>query len=350
MPSLPLNVGIVGTGIFARDDHLPAYQKNPEHFKVTAVFNRTRAKALEFAKLALVPGEKVYSTLDEIMNDPQIDYIDALLPVQFNVQTLQKAIEYKKPIIIEKPIAATMEQAREFVKIAETTDIPVAIAENWLSLSVVQEAKRHISRIGKVIGFSHNFTGPNSKGGKYKATSWRQHAEHLGGSLSDGGVHQIAILTDLLGEFDSVSAFTTKVDTNDEMPDAVFAVIKLQSGAVGNYTYGTRFGATKKAIYLKVYGQDGSVLLELNNRDEPVIRVNIGDSKESASEEEVYAVKQDNTYGVGAEMLNFYEAVTKKDKTLIRATPRIAFHHLACINAFLKSSNENGNNVKVETI
>ncbi|SMN21378.1 similar to Saccharomyces cerevisiae YMR315W Protein with NADP(H) oxidoreductase activity [Maudiozyma saulgeensis] len=346
----PLNVGIVGTGIFARDDHLPAYQKNPEHFKVSAVFNRTRSKALEFAKLAEVPDEKVYSTVDEIMNDPKIDYIDALLPVQFNVQTLQKAIEHKKPIIIEKPIAATMEQAREFVRISENTDIPVAIAENWLCLSFVQEAKKHIKRIGRIVGFSHNFTGPNSKGGKYKATSWRQHAEHLGGSLSDGGVHQIAILTDLLGDFDSVSAFTTKVDTNDQMPDAVFAVIKLKSGAIGNYTYGTRFGATKKTITLKVYGQEGSVLLELNNRDEPVIRVNIGDSKENASEEEVYTVKQDNTYGVGAEMLNFYEAVTKKDKNLVRATPRIAFHHLACIDAFLKSSDDNGNNVKVETI
>lgn len=350
MSSAPLNVGIVGTGIFARDDHLPAYQKNPEHFKVVAVFNRTRAKALDFAKLANVPEDKVFSTLDDIMSDPHVDYIDALLPVQFNVQTLQKAIEHNKPMIIEKPIAATMEQAKEFVELTDKTDLPIAIAENWLNLSVVHEAKKHIQRIGRIVGFTHTFTGPNSKTGKYKATSWRQHAEHLGGSLSDGGVHQIAILTDLLGEFESVSAFTTKVDTNDQMPDAVFASIKLKSGAVGNYTYGTRFGATKKSISMKIYGQEGSILLELNNRDAPVIRVNIGECKENAKEEEVYTISQDNTYGIAGEMLNFYEAVTKKDKNIIRANPRTAFHHLACIDAMLKSSDDNGNNVKVETI
>ena len=350
MSSAPLNVGIVGTGIFARDDHLPAYQKNPDHFKVVAVFNRTRAKALDFAKLANVSDEKVYSTLDDIMSDPHVDYIDALLPVQFNVQTLQKAIEHSKPMIIEKPIAATMKQAREFVELSDKTDLPIAIAENWLNLSVVTEAKKHIQRIGRIVGFTHTFTGPNSKTGKYKTTNWRQNAEHIGGSLSDGGVHQIAILTDLLGEFESVSAFTTKVDTNDQMPDAVFATIKLRSGAVGNYTYGTRFGATKKTISMKVYGAEGSVLLELNNRDAPVIRVNIGNCKENAKEEEVYTIKQDDTYGVAGEMLNFYKAVTEKNKNLIKASPRTAFHHLACIDAMLKSSNDNGNNIKVETI
>ncbi|GMM58104.1 hypothetical protein DAKH74_047200 [Maudiozyma humilis] len=346
----PLNVGIIGTGIFARDDHLPAYQKHPEHFKVAAAFNRTKAKALDFAKIAGIPDSKVYDSLDAILGDKDIDFVDALLPVQFNVPTLQKAVAAGKPMIIEKPIAATMAQAREFVKIAEATDVPVAIAENWLQLKFVAEAKKHIQRIGRIVGFSYNFTGPNSKTGKYKTTSWRAHAEHVGGSLSDGGVHQIAVLTDLLGDCESVSAFTTNVDTEDTMPDAVFAVMKMKSGAVGNYTYGTRFGATKKSIYVKIYGAEGTVYLDLNNRDAPTITVNIGDCKENAKKEEVYTVQQENTYGVGDEMLNFYEAVSKKDKTLIRATPRVAFHHLACIDAFVKSSDNNGNNVKVETV
>lgn len=345
-----LKVGIVGTGIFARDDHLPAYQKNSEHFKVVAAFNRTKAKALAFAEIANIPENKVYGTIEEIMQDTEVDFIDALLPVQYNVDTIKKAIAANKPIILEKPIAATMEQAREVVKLSDSTNLPIGIAENWLHLSVVKEAKKHINRIGSIVGFTHTFTGPNSTTGKYKSTGWRQHAEHIGGSLSDGGVHQIALLTDLLGEFDSVSAFTTIADKTGDIADAVFASIKLKSGAVGNYTYGTRFGATKKSIFLKVYGENGSVLLELNNRDAPTIRVNIGDSKESASEEEVYTVKQDNTYGVGGEMLNFYDAVTKKDKALLKATPRVAFHHLACIAAFLKSSDNGGNNIKVENI
>lgn len=54
------------------------------------------------------------------------------------------------------------------------------------------------------------------------------------------------------------------------------------------------------------------------------------------------------SFGVNAEFLNFNEAVSKKDKSLYLGTPRTAFHHLACVDAFLKSSAKNGDHVKIQ--
>lgn len=344
-----LNVGIVGTGIFAKEMHLPCYKSSPDNFKVVAANNRTKSKALAFAKEAGIPEDKVYDDLDGILNDKNVDYIDAMLPAQFNLCTVKKAVAAKKPIILEKPIAANLKQARELVKVAESTDIPVGIAENWLFLEVIAVAKKHLARIGPVVAFIHNSTGPFIADNKYLTTSWRQHPEHIGGFLSDGGVHQLALVISLVGEFDKVSALTRQVREQSGTDDIVFSTVSVKdSDVVGSFTYGSAFGATDKSVWLKIFGKSGSIMIDLSDKSKPVVKVQTGETKETAGKEEVYPVKTDGTTGVKAEFLNFHEAVAKKDKTLYKGSPRTAFHHLACVAAFLESSSKNGNSVKVE--
>lgn len=346
-----LKVGVIGTGIFAKDRHLPSYQEYPDKFKVVAAFNRTKSKAVEFAKIAGIPEEKVYDTIEEIMNDKDVDYIDALLPVQFNVDTVKKAIAAKKPIILEKPIAATMQQARELVQLAESTDLPIAIGENWLYLNCIEIAKRHLQRIGPIVSFTHNSTGSFIRNNKYLTTSWRKNPEHIGGFLSDGGVHQLALATALVGEFESVSALTKQVRKESGTDDIVFATVKVKdSDIIGTFTYGSAFGATDKWVFLKIYGMNGSIVVDVSNKSKPVVKVRVGSFAETASEEEVYEVPFDESFGVNAEFLNFHEAVAKMDKSLVKSTPKITFHHLACVAAFLESSSKKGDHVKVETL
>ncbi|SCU93969.1 LAMI_0E16226g1_1 [Lachancea mirantina] len=344
-----LNVGIVGTGIFARDRHLPSYQEMPEHFRVTAAFNRTRSKAEAFAEVAEISKDKVYDNLDEILADESISFIDALLPAQFNATTVVKCVAANKPVILEKPIAATIAQAREIVKIAETTSVPVGIAENWLFLEVAKTVKKYLPKIGPLSAFTYNSTGPFIFHNKYLATSWRKNPEHIGGFLSDGGVHQLAFLVDILGEVHSVSAHTKQVRPQSGTDDVVFSTVRMKKNdLIGTFTYGSAFGSCEKSVFLKVYGLNGSLLVNLSEKRAPKVTVIIGDSAEADAKTEEFTVKEDGSFGVNAEFLNFYEAVSKKDKSLVKGSPRIAFHHLAIVAAFLESSAKNGDNVVIE--
>lgn len=344
-----LNVGIVGTGIFAKERHLPSYQELSEKFKVVAAFNRTKSKAEEFAKLAGIANDKVYDNLDEILNDESVSYIDALLPVQFNADIVQKCIAAGKPIIMEKPIAATMEQARQIVKLSDSTELPVGVAENWLYLSCTDVVKSHLAEIGPIEAFTYNSTGPFVLHNKYLSTTWRQHPEHIGGFLSDGGVHQLALLTDILGEIESVSALTKQVRKQSGTDDIVFSTLKLRdSSVIGTFTYGSAFGSCEKSVFLKIYGLNGSILLNVSNKKNPYVEVTVGGSAEADAKTSRFEISQEDSFGVNSEFLNFREAVLNKEKHLLKSTPRKAFHHLACVAAFLKSSSENGNNVPVE--
>lgn len=345
-----LNVGVVGTGIFAKDRHLPSYKQYPDKFKVAAAFNRTKAKAEEFGKLADLPNDKVYDNIDNIMNDPNVSFIDALLPVQFNVDTVKKAIAANKPILLEKPIAANMKQARELVDLAENTNLPIGIAENWLYLNCIEVAKKQLSKIGPIVAFTHNATGPFVKNNKYLGVSWRQNPEHIGGFLSDGGVHQLALVTELVGDFETVSGLTRQVRKESGDDDIAFGTIKVKdSNIIGTFTYGSAFGGADKSVFLKIYGINGSIIVDVSNKNKCVVKVRTGTYAEDTSDEEVIDVEFDESFGVNPEFLNFHEAVLKNDKTLFKSTPKVAFHHLAIVAAFLESSSKNGDSVKVET-
>ncbi|AET37762.1 uncharacterized protein Ecym_2002 [Eremothecium cymbalariae DBVPG len=343
-----LNVGILGTGIFAKNRHLPSFQSYPDKFKVVAACNRTKKKAVEFAVTAGISEQKVYDDVEKLMQDPDVTFIDALLPVQFNLTAVEKAVAAGKPILLEKPIAANLEQARAIVAISETTNVPIAIGENWLYLNSIDVVKSKLETIGEVVGFTYNSTGPFVKNNKYMETSWRQTPEHIGGFLSDGGVHQLALLTELLGEIESVAALTKQIRELSGADDTVFSTLKMRSGAVGTFTYGSAFGATNKWIYVKIYGTKGSILLDISNKVEAKIRVQLGDSLEDSGSIEEFEVEEEGSFGVNAEFLNFYEAVVSGDKQVVKGSPKVVFHHLACVAAFLDSSKANGSSVQVQ--
>ena len=272
-----------------------------------------------------------------------------MIPVQFNYATAKQAVEAGKPIILEKPIAANLTQARELVELSESTSLPVGIAENCLFLKCIDVVKEQLKKIGKIEAFTYNSTGPFTPSSEYLATSWRQKPEHIGGYLSDGGVHQLALMTSLLGEVGSISAFSKQLREESGADDIVFATLKLRdSDVIGTFTYGSAFGATDKSTYVKIYGLNGSVTLQLLNYSTSKITVSVGANAEVTPEIEVIEIKEDEFFGVESEFENFYEAVIKKDKSLVKGTPRVAFHHLAIVAAFLESSKKNGNNVVVE--
>ncbi|KAI5956906.1 hypothetical protein KGF54_000525 [Candida jiufengensis] len=345
--SQSLNLAIVGTGIFATDTHLPTIQKI-QNLTPVATYNRTKSKAEAFAEKAEIPKDKVYDSLDEIFKDPKVDFVDALLPVQFNLDAVKLAIANNRPICFEKPIAANLEQAKEIVELSKKTDLPIAVLENWSFLKAIKILKNDIlPQIGDIIGFTYNATGPWNDNNKYLATGWRLKPEHIGGFLSDGGVHQLALLTDVLGDVESISGLTKQVREQSGTDDILFSTMNLKSGVIGTFTYGSAFGATDKSTSFTIFGTNGSVVYDWSpSLNKPTITYQTGTSGQTKSDKQVIEIDEVNTFE--EEFKNFAEAVSKKDKSLIVVPPAKAFHHLAIVAAALESSANGGSNVKVE--
>ncbi|RLV96641.1 Uncharacterized protein JA1_000194 [Spathaspora sp. JA1] len=343
--SSQINFAVVGTGIFATDTHLPTIQKIPD-LKPAAAYNRTKSKAEQFATKAGIPQDKVYDTLEEVFQDKSIDFVDALLPVQFNLDAVKLAIEHNKPLAFEKPIAANLAQAKEIVQLSEKTELPIMILENWTYLTAIDTLKEVLPKIGEVVAFTYNATGPFHDSSKYLATGWRQKPEHIGGFLSDGGVHQLALLTEVLGEVESVSGLTKQLREASGTDDILFSTFKLKSGVIGTFTYGSSFGATDKSTSFTIFGTNGSIVYDWSpSLPKPTVTYQVGSTSSTASGKTSIEINEIDT--IEAEFKNFRDVVRAKDKKLVKVTPRKAFHHLAIVAAALDSSKKNGANVEV---
>lgn len=283
--------------------------------------------------------------MDHILQDKDIDAVDALLPVQFNLDTVKKAVAAGKPIAFEKPISSNVKDGAEIVKIAEKTEIPVFVLENFVYHNSVRQLKEVLPKVGKVATFTYTAYGPYAPS-KYHSTGWRQKPQHVGGYLSDGGVHQLAILTEVLGEVESVSARTQQLKDVSGDVDTLNSLFNMKDGSYGTFLYGSYFGPCQKLCRFTILGTEGSIVYELELGKPATISVYHGDPH---AKPEVLQVEADDVNGVVAEFANFKEAVAKKDKSLLKCTPRKAFHHFAIIAACVESGEKKGSLVDVFT-
>lgn len=338
-------VAVIGTGIFARNAHLPSLKDSP-YFEPVACYNRTASKAEEFAALS-TPPLKVYKEFDDAFKDPNVDLVDVLLPVQYNLEAVQKAVEYGKNIVIEKPIAANLDQARQIVKLAkENPQVLVAVNEHWVYLKAVTELKQAMAKIGKVVGFNYHSTGSFNFHNKYLATKWRQHPEHIGGFLSDGGVHQLALLTAVLGNVEEVNARTVQVRPQSGDVDVVWALCKMDSGVIGSFNYGSAFGNKEKKGFFEILGDNGSIYYDFSpaTGNRFVIRTGGLTADDDKTEEEVFI--KDEYWSTAREFEKLGRELAGEKGSVI-CWPEVAFHHLAIVDAMLKSSQSDAATVSV---
>ncbi|KAK9477535.1 hypothetical protein V1514DRAFT_111948 [Lipomyces japonicus] len=340
----PVKIGLIGTGIFASQRHYPAIESQPDILKLTAVANRSADKAQAFAKKTGVPENKIYSDLDSLLADPEVDAIDALLPSQFTLDAVKKAVAAGKPIAIEKPIAARLDQAKQIVAIAKSTDLPVAVLENFLFWNSIAEIKAVLPKIGKLVYFSHYSTAPFNGDSIYLGTWWRQKPEHVGGFLSDGGVHQVALFTEVLGQVESLSALTTQVKEQSGDVDTLTSTLKLQNGAFGTFTY-TSAVSYPRINKLTIHGEEGTIIYDFADKQNTTITLYNSENKQGKVIPNVQVVNE----AVPEEFADFAHAVQNKDKSLLKATPEKAFHHFAVIVAAVESAQNGGTAVAVAT-
>ena len=91
--------------------HLNAYANIPE-VEVVGVADASRESAVAGAGLV---GARPYASYDELVAAEDVEVVDVCLPTAFHKDLALKAAGEGKHVILEKPIARTIEDAREIL-------------------------------------------------------------------------------------------------------------------------------------------------------------------------------------------------------------------------------------------
>ena len=143
-----VKLGYIGCGICARDLHWPALQQLKDRFEVVNVCSRTAAKAEAFA--GLVGAPRFCTRVEQLLADAEVEAVVINYPFEQNCALTRAAIAAGKHVLVEKPMAGDMEQAREMLALEQLGAPVTMIAENFYYRKSVLTAAEwiHSGKIG----------------------------------------------------------------------------------------------------------------------------------------------------------------------------------------------------------
>jgi predicted dehydrogenase len=332
-----VKLGLLGVGAAVRKLHLPALSKLQNDIEISAVWSRSPERARSFA--AEIGANRSYADHRELLADDSIEAVLVAVPIERNAAIAIEAIQAGKHVLAEKPIAATLAEARQVLHACRSTQRVVVIAENFRYRDDILEAKRLIEAgvIGQVQCFQITavFDLLADVRRVYIEQEWRKVPRHPGGLVVDAGVHAVAGLREILGDVEQVFGRLMHHSPATSGPDGLLTQLELTTGAAGHYLacYTAKIDQ-ERGFDLSVYGDGGSLWLNEGKID--------WFSAEAATRSRWEAHEHDRGYL--EQWRNFVEAV--RGQQPVYSTPEKAYGDLLVMECALLSA-RNGQAVRI---
>jgi predicted dehydrogenase len=206
LPKERLRVGFVGTGFIAQF-HLKSLV-GVRNIDVVGVYSRSNEKREHFVRLAEEIGLgdcRNHDSLESLLGDPTLDAVWILSPnyTRLDVmRTLHAEIKAGRSrvfaVACEKPLARTVAEAREMLRLAEDAGLNHGYLENQVFATPVIRGKEIIwRRAASTTGRPYLARAAEEHSGPHEAWFW-QGDKQGGGVLSDMMCHSLEVARHLL--------------------------------------------------------------------------------------------------------------------------------------------------------
>ena len=255
-----VKVGLCAFGMSGKVFHAPFLKEHPGFF-MSAIVERSKEESKE-----KYPDATIYRSLNEMLQNANIDVVVVNTPVQTHFEYAKMALEAGKNIIVEKPFTVNVAEAEELVRIAESKNLFLSVYQNrrfdrdYLQVQkIISEGK--LGNIKEIeIRFDRFRTEPSTK-------EHKENPELNGsGSVHDLGSHLIDQATQLFGFPEKLFAdiFSMK---GEEFANDYFEILLYYKNDLRVRLKSSVF--TKEDHYAyKIFGDKGSFLQERTDDQE----------------------------------------------------------------------------------
>ncbi|MFO0697895.1 MAG: Gfo/Idh/MocA family oxidoreductase [Nitrospira sp.] len=186
-----MRVGLIGVG-----RHGARYAQHLVHDLPTASLQAVcRRHPEQGFQLPGADSVTVYGSADALIADPSVDVVVVVTPPLHSLEICRLAVQTRKPLLIEKPLATTAADARTMVALARDAGIPLMTAQTLRFDRTIQYMKSLQSSLGRsqeldaVFQIEIRTTAPDHVAGYGKR-----------GALLEIGVHILDLVRFLTGE------------------------------------------------------------------------------------------------------------------------------------------------------
>ncbi|HZL11760.1 MAG TPA: Gfo/Idh/MocA family oxidoreductase [Prolixibacteraceae bacterium] len=254
---MSINVAIIGCAKIAHL-HAKAILQIPE-LSFKAVWSRTPESAQKFVDEY---GVKSYSTIPEMIKAENIQMAIICTAHPYHANPAVEAMEAGAHVLIEKPLASTLQDCDLIIKAARRTGRKTGVISQRRWYQPIVRMKKAIDegKIGTPMLGTVQMLGWRDRS-YFESDAWRgSWKQEGGGVLVNQSPHQLDLLQWLMGDIDEVFGYWSNINhPYIEVEDTAVAVIRFKNGALGNILVSN---SQKPGIYGKVHihGSNGATV------------------------------------------------------------------------------------------
>ena len=250
-----IRTAIIGCGKVAQI-HADGLSELPESDFV-AVCDLQLDRAQAFAAKYNVQG---FDSVEKMLSQADVEAVIICTPHPGHEDPCVMAAKAGVHVLIEKPMASTLQACDAMLEAADKTGIKLGIVSQRRLFEPVQRMKQAIDdgKIGQpILGTFSMFSWRDQA--YYESDPWRgKWKSEGGGVLVNQSPHQLDILQWFMGEIDEVSGYWANLNhPYNEVEDTAMAMIRFKSGALGNIVTSL---SQNPGIYTKIHihGSNGA--------------------------------------------------------------------------------------------
>jgi predicted dehydrogenase/threonine dehydrogenase-like Zn-dependent dehydrogenase len=296
-----LNVGVIGSGGFARSTHIPNF-RNLDCFSLRYVAAKSKTSALSSKKD--FGFEYATTNYKEVLEDDKVDLV--LITTRHNLHSriAIEALEHKKHVFVEKPLGLTVEECQEVVKKVKETGMKLTVGFNRRFSPLSIKAKNFVEDRDYPIMINYRVVS-----GFTPANSWIFDTVQGGGRIIGEACHFTDLLCWLI-DSNPIRIFAeggTLSHKGTNLDDNLIVAMRFKDDSVASLVYGDLGNPKFPKERLEIFA--GNRTIVVNDFEALII--------EGMNQPDVELPEADK--GFKAELLEFARAIQNDTKPLVTA-------------------------------
>ena len=293
---LSVGIGLIGTGFMGKT-HALAYRA------VKAVMGDVPEVRLEI--LCDTPQEHARKMAGQfgfaratddwraVVEDGAVDIVSITTPNHLHREMALAAIAAGKHVHCEKPLALTLDEAREMAEAARGAGVRTMVGYNYIRNPAFTHAQRLVrsGAIGEVVHF-RGWVDEDYQADPDLPWSWRARLADAGlGALGDLGCHLVSMAMGLAGPVESLIADMQTIHRTRplaegagrgevENEDVATALVHFANGAQGSLSASRSAWGRKSRLAWEVHGTQGMICFDQERMNELKLYQNTGPKAE----------------------------------------------------------------------
>jgi scyllo-inositol 2-dehydrogenase (NADP+) len=258
-----IEVGLVGFGLAGRAFHAPVIRAVPG-LHLAAILQRSGTEAAE-----KYPDVRIVRSLDELLLMPEVGLVVIATPNDTHYPLARKCLEAGRDVVVDKPFATTLEEAKSLVETAKETGRLLTVYQNRRYDGDFQAIRTLVAdgTLGRIVRFE---TAYDRFRPQLKPGAWRETTRPGSGILFDIAPHLIDHALVLFGLPEAVTG-DIRVERENAVADDAFDITLHYSNGMRAVLRSSILAAAPRPRFV-LFGTQGSFVKQTFDPQEMNLR------------------------------------------------------------------------------